>query len=202
MTSAERKESQELLSVALLCLLWYATSSSSNVVAKALLSEFPYPMTVTMVQLTSISVLSGPAFRCWGVRRSSAGAIGWPYYFKLFVPLALGKFLGNVLSHVSIWKVPVSYAHTGSYRPRGRATPPPPRHVGRPPRGLPHWQVPAACWRLTTCATIDACRVAYLGESVAGVFSPSYARSVARRGGLLPGLRGSRRAGKSRLLAQ
>lgn len=113
MTADSRKESRELLTIIFLCLLWYVVSSSSNVVAKALLSDFPYPMTVTMVQLTTITVLSGPLFNLWGVRKTSSTLITWSYYFKLIVPLALGKFLGNVLSHVSIWKVPVSYAHTG-----------------------------------------------------------------------------------------
>lgn len=80
-------------------------------VGKMLLSEFPYPMTVTMVQLTSITIYSGPFFNLWGVRRYSSD-IPWGYYMKLIVPLALGKFLANVFSHVSIWKVPVSYAHT------------------------------------------------------------------------------------------
>ncbi|XP_008216833.1 solute carrier family 35 member E1 homolog [Nasonia vitripennis] len=112
MTGDSRKESRELLTIVFLCLLWYVVSSSSNVVAKALLSDFPYPMTVTMVQLTTITLLSGPLFNLWGVRKTSSTLITWSYYFKLIVPLALGKFLGNVLSHVSIWKVPVSYAHT------------------------------------------------------------------------------------------
>lgn len=76
-----------------------------------LLNDFPYPMTVTMVQLTSITLYSGPFFNMWGVRKFVD--ISWGYYMKVIVPLALGKFLASVSSHVSIWKVPVSYAHTG-----------------------------------------------------------------------------------------
>lgn len=110
------KETRELLTTVGLCLLWYVVSSSSNVVVKALLTDFPYPTTVTMVQLTTITLLSGPVFNFWGVRKTSSTLITWKYYFKLIVPLALGKFLGNVLSHVSIWKVPVSYAHTGKFQ--------------------------------------------------------------------------------------
>ncbi|GFG33333.1 hypothetical protein Cfor_09981, partial [Coptotermes formosanus] len=75
-----------------------------------LLNDFPYPMTVTMVQLTSITLYSGPFFNMWGVRKFVD--INWGYYIKVIVPLALGKFLASVSSHVSIWKVPVSYAHT------------------------------------------------------------------------------------------
>ncbi|XP_011499662.1 PREDICTED: solute carrier family 35 member E1 homolog [Ceratosolen solmsi marchali] len=108
----ESKERREFLAIVFLCPLWYAVTSSSNVTAKALLSDFPYPITVTIVQLTTISLFSGPLFNLWGVRRSSRTLITWNYYFRLIVPLAFGKFLGNVLSHVSIWKVPVSYAHT------------------------------------------------------------------------------------------
>ncbi|KAK4875185.1 hypothetical protein RN001_011607 [Aquatica leii] len=75
-----------------------------------LLNEFPYPMTMTMVQLLSITIYSGPFFNMWGVRKYVD--ISWKYYFKLIVPLAFGKFFASVFSHVSIWKVPVSYAHT------------------------------------------------------------------------------------------
>lgn len=105
------RESSELFRIMFLCMLWYVVSSSANIVGKTLLLEFPYPMTATMVQLTSITVLSGPIFRFWDIRRNTK--ITWTYYAKLIVPLALGKFLGSVLSHVSIWKVPVSYTHTG-----------------------------------------------------------------------------------------
>lgn len=108
----ERRNNREVVTVLFLCVLWYAISSSSNVVGKMLLSVFPYPISVTMVQLTSITVYSGPFFNLWGVRRYTSN-ITWSYYLKLIVPLALGKFLASVFSHVSIWKVPVSYAHTG-----------------------------------------------------------------------------------------
>lgn len=108
----DRRNSREVVTILFLCLLWYGISSSSNVVGKMLLSEFPFPMTVTMVQLTSITVYSGPFFNLWGVRKYSSD-IPWGYYLRLIVPLAFGKFLANVFSHVSIWKVPVSYAHTG-----------------------------------------------------------------------------------------
>jgi len=113
----ERRNNRQVITVLFLCLLWYIVSSSSNVVGKTLLSDFPYPLTVTMVQLTSITVYSGPFFDLWGVRRYSSN-ITWSYYLRLIVPLALGKFLANVFSHVSIWKVPVSYAHTGMYGTR------------------------------------------------------------------------------------
>ncbi|EFN86611.1 solute carrier family 35 member E1 homolog [Harpegnathos saltator] len=107
----ERRSNREVVTVLFLCVLWYAISSSSNVVGKMLLSVFPYPITVTMVQLTSITIYSGPFFNLWGVRRYTSN-ITWSYYMRLIVPLALGKFLASVFSHVSIWKVPVSYAHT------------------------------------------------------------------------------------------
>lgn len=104
------KVRKEIITVLILCILWYSTSSSNNVVTKVLLNEFPFPMTVTMVQLLSITVYSGPFFNVWGIRKFAN--MSWPYYLKIIVPLALGKFLVSVLTHVSLWKVPVSYAHT------------------------------------------------------------------------------------------
>lgn len=107
---ADRTATRQMLTIGFLCVLWYIVSSSNNVIGKWILSEFPYPMTVTMVQLTSITLYSGPFFNLWGVRKYVD--ISWRYYFKFIVPLALGKFLASVTSHISIWKVPVSYAHT------------------------------------------------------------------------------------------
>jgi solute carrier family 35 protein E1 len=110
---ADAKQAKEVFTVLFFCILWYVVSSSNNVIGKMLLNDFPYPMTVTMVQLTSITLYSGPFFNMWGVRKFVD--ISWSYYVKVIVPLALGKFLASVSSHISIWKVPVSYAHTGKY---------------------------------------------------------------------------------------
>lgn len=104
-------KTKRIFNVLALCLLWYIVSSSNNVIGKMVLSTFPYPMTVTMVQLTSITLYSGPFFNLWGIRKYSD--ISWNYYLKLIIPLAFGKFFASVTSHISIWKVPVSYAHTG-----------------------------------------------------------------------------------------
>ncbi|XP_037028025.1 solute carrier family 35 member E1 homolog isoform X1 [Bradysia coprophila] len=101
---------RQVLSVVFLCVIWYIVSSSNNVIGKMVLNEFPFPLTVTIVQLTSIACYSGPFFNLWGVRKYVD--IPWKYYLKYIVPLALGKFFASVSSHISIWRVPVSYAHT------------------------------------------------------------------------------------------
>ena len=45
-----------------------------------------------------------------GVRKYESS--NWSYHWKMLFPLALAKFLSSVLAHVSVWKVPVHYAHT------------------------------------------------------------------------------------------
>ncbi|XP_053947731.1 solute carrier family 35 member E1 homolog [Anastrepha ludens] len=102
--------SRHVLAVVVLCILWYVISSSNNVIGKMVLNEFPFPMTVTMIQLCSISLYSGPFFNLWRIRKYQNVSRG--YYWRMIIPLALGKFLSSVTSHISLWKVPVSYAHT------------------------------------------------------------------------------------------
>lgn len=96
--------------VVALCVLWYAVSSGSNVVGKLVLTEFPFPVTVSMVQLFSVAACSAPALAVCGVRPAQLPARD---YWRALLPLALAKFLTTVSSQISIWKVPVSYAHTG-----------------------------------------------------------------------------------------
>ncbi|XP_032511467.1 solute carrier family 35 member E1 homolog [Danaus plexippus] len=101
---------KEALIVGSLCVLWYTLSSASNVVGKLVLTELPFPMSVTMVQLTSTVLYSMPAFAACGIRR--APSFPRSYYLRVLGPLALAKFLTTMFSQISIWKVPISYAHT------------------------------------------------------------------------------------------
>ena len=113
MVGLTARELRDLLHLVFLCILWYSVSSSNGVLGKWILSEFPYPMTLTMAQLASIAVYSGPMLSLLGVRRVSAcGSVTWKYYMTIILPLAFAKFASSVLAHISIWKVPVSYAHT------------------------------------------------------------------------------------------
>ncbi|XP_013197877.1 solute carrier family 35 member E1 homolog [Amyelois transitella] len=101
---------REALIVCGLCAAWYAVSSASNVVGKLVLTDFPFPVTVSMVQLLSIVLYSAPAFRAAGVRR--APEFPRRYFWRVLVPLAFAKFFTTMFSQISIWKVPISYAHT------------------------------------------------------------------------------------------
>ncbi|KAG6455349.1 hypothetical protein O3G_MSEX009174 [Manduca sexta] len=101
---------RETLTVAALCVAWYALSSASNVVGKVALTEFPYPLTVAAVQLAAVVACSAPALAACGVR---AARFPPGYYWRVLLPLAVAKVLTTLCSQISIWKVPVSYAHTG-----------------------------------------------------------------------------------------
>ena len=109
------KAYKEAVQIVLLCLAWYVASSANGVVGKIVLSDFPYPMTVSMVQLVSISVYLIPVLKLWKVPSAKPSQIPLKYWFQMILPLAFGKFFSSVSSHISIWKVPVSYAHTGSF---------------------------------------------------------------------------------------
>ncbi len=105
--------SQEAMKLVLLCIAWYTVSSGNNVVGKMVLSDFPYPMTLSMVQLFSISIYLVPFLWVWNVPPTTHMPI--KYWFTMILPLVFGKFFSSVSGHISIWKVPVSYAHTGKF---------------------------------------------------------------------------------------
>ncbi|XP_023934752.1 solute carrier family 35 member E1 homolog [Bicyclus anynana] len=100
----------EVLVVGALCAAWYALSSASNVVGKLLLTELPLPVTVTVAQLAATAALSVPALAACGVRR--APSFPRATVLRVLLPLAAAKFLTTVCTQISLWKVPVSYAHT------------------------------------------------------------------------------------------
>ncbi|OQR68402.1 solute carrier family 35 member E1-like [Tropilaelaps mercedesae] len=98
------------MKLVLLCCVWYSISSTNNVIGKVVLTNLPFPLTVTIVHLGSIALYSGPVLALSGVRPQLE--MDWSTWCKCIVPLVLGKFFTSLTSHVSLWKVPVSYAHT------------------------------------------------------------------------------------------
>ncbi|KAL1773088.1 solute carrier family 35 member E1 [Sigmodon hispidus] len=81
--------------VAALCLLWNALSADRNVVSKVILSAFPFPVTASLCHILALCARLPPCF-----------------YPRHVLPLAFGKYFASVSEHISIRKVPVSYAHT------------------------------------------------------------------------------------------
>lgn len=101
----------EAVRIVLLCSLWYTISSSNNVIGKKILIDFPFPVTLAMVQVASTALYLSPTLHVWKIPRMRS--IPKSSLVKLILPLSFGKAFSSITSHISIWKVPVSYAHTG-----------------------------------------------------------------------------------------
>ncbi|XP_015761554.1 PREDICTED: solute carrier family 35 member E1-like isoform X2 [Acropora digitifera] len=100
----------EAFRIVLLCSLWYTISSSNNVIGKKILIDFPFPVTLAMVQVASTALYLSPTLHVWKIPRMRS--IPKSSLVKLILPLSFGKAFSSITSHISIWKVPVSYAHT------------------------------------------------------------------------------------------
>lgn len=100
----------EALRVFFLCVIWYSISSTNSVVGKKLLNEFPHPTTVAFVQVLCTALFMGPTLVVWRIPKNMPIPKG--AFLKLIIPLSFGKALAAVSAYFSIWRIPVSYAHT------------------------------------------------------------------------------------------
>lgn len=103
----------EAFRIILLCSLWYTISSTNSVIGKKILTDFPFPVTVSMVQVLSTALYLSPTLRIWNV--APMKSLPKSSLLKLILPLSFGKAFAAITAHVSIWKVPVSYSHTSRW---------------------------------------------------------------------------------------
>lgn len=101
---------QQCGSIILLCVSWYAFSAANNVISKQIFNDFPYPLTLCMVQLAVLTCFLGPSLAVVSVE--PCPRLGKRLYLTTILPLALGKLLATFSAYLSVLRVPVSYAHT------------------------------------------------------------------------------------------
>ena len=105
---ARGKDAVQVLMLLSLFACWYGFNIVFNIYNKQILKSFPYPVTVTLIELGV-----GSALICamW-----ASGAKKPPTLtkemLKPIVPLAVIHAVGNLLTNVSLGKVAVSFTHT------------------------------------------------------------------------------------------
>ena len=104
---------RQAIKIVCLCIAWYSFSSANNVLGKQVFNVFPYPMTLCMAHLLALNAFLGPALAILNVQ--PAPYMSRKFYLKRVAPLAAGKLFATLSAHLSILKVPVSYAHTGKW---------------------------------------------------------------------------------------
>lgn len=94
--------------------VYLMVSIATNLVGKQLLTNFPFPTTATMVQLSSTFIYSLPA--CYILNIPSVDYKDLKY--TVFIPiifLTCGKFTFQFATQQSIKSNTISFTHTGKY---------------------------------------------------------------------------------------
>ena len=102
--------SPEMIRFYCLCFLWYSSSAVTNNIAKQIMNEYRYPLTLTMVQfgfVSSFSMLYAQGF-------FRLGKIKQPTFLiiRKTLPLGLFQVFGHFFSSMAFTYVPVSFVHT------------------------------------------------------------------------------------------
>ncbi|KAI9350033.1 triose-phosphate transporter family-domain-containing protein [Zopfochytrium polystomum] len=108
--------STETLRFAVLCALWYTSSTVTNNIGKQLLGLFNFPVTLTWVQFGFVAAMSLATGMLVTPKAAAAGfgRIRMPSVdvIRLMAPLSGFLILGHVFGTMAIARVPVSFVHT------------------------------------------------------------------------------------------
>ncbi|KAG6335263.1 hypothetical protein ID866_3819 [Astraeus odoratus] len=110
LTSYSESTPFELARFVFLCIVWYTTSALSSNTGKAILIQFSYPVTLTIVQFAFVAVyclcFMTPVIRFTRLRFPTRGI--------LMTTLPMGTFQvgGHMFSSMAISRIPVSTVHT------------------------------------------------------------------------------------------
>jgi hypothetical protein len=94
----------------LLCSLWYATSALSSNTGKAIMIQFRYPITLTIVQFGFVALycllFMSPVIRFTRLRMPSRAIV------TKTLPMGMFQVGGHMFSSMAISRIPVSTVHT------------------------------------------------------------------------------------------
>ena len=105
---ARGKDAVQVLMLLALFGCWYGFNIVFNIYNKQILKSFPYPVTVTLIELGIGSALIAAMWASGAKKPPSLTKD----MLKPIVPLAVIHAVGNLLTNVSLGKVAVSFTHT------------------------------------------------------------------------------------------
>ena len=95
------------MEIYLTCLVWYSSSTLTSNIGKEILTEFKYPVTLTIIQFGLASFFSW----AYGTFFISINSVNKKFIIQTF-PLALFQIFGHIFSSTALGYIPVSFSHT------------------------------------------------------------------------------------------
>ena len=99
------RKQKELFLLLFLCLIWFGVAAGSNNIGKIILTEFPYPITLTTNHHLNITIYSFPLLYILRARfKHGRTQISKAIYLKYILPMTILKVLTEASGLFSVWK--------------------------------------------------------------------------------------------------